>query len=155
MLQRHFNCSAVALWRIHGVNGERKMACLGRYRASGESLPCRAVLSEARLSSYFAALDDRGVYVCVDTGKARDFVTADDPRRRPDPPRAFVDALVSINGRPFGMLTCYQETGLRHWAVDEVTKLRRLGARVASHLSRMTPTVFGVDCQTHANRLES
>ena len=150
LLQRHVNCSAVALWRIYGVTGERTMSCLGQHRASGERLPCDEALSEARLGSYFAALEDRGVYVCAETRNPRDLSAADDRNRRPDPPRAFLDALVSINGLSFGVLTCYQDFGPHHWTAGEVTQLRRLAARVALHLSRLMPNEFDADCDMWA-----
>lgn len=140
LMKRHFDCSAVALWRIHGAQGERTMLCLGQYRACGDWLPGGEDLSEARLGSYFATLDDRGVFACVDTQGVRGFYAADDPFRWPDSPRAFLDAVVSINGQPVGVLSCYQETGPRHWSVDEVAKLRQFGVRVALHVSRFAQT---------------
>lgn len=146
VLLQQFNCSAVALWRIYGEYGERTMCCLAQYRACGERVPGVKVLSESHFASYFATLDARGAFVCVDTREARDFASSDDPHRWPDPPRAFVDAVVSVNGRPFGVLTCYHDAGPRHWALEDVTNLRRMGARVALHASRLTPSTSGVEC---------
>lgn len=154
MLLRQFNCSAVALWRIHGEHGERTMCCLAQYRASGERVPGSGALSEARFESYFAVLDARGVFVCADTREARVFALSDDPHRWPDSPRAFVDAVVSVNGRPFGVLTCYHNSGARHWALEDVTNLRRMGARVALHVSRLTPSMFEADCCRQVHHLD-
>ncbi len=61
-------------------------------------------------------------------------------------PRAFLDALVAINGRVLGVLSCHLGASPRHWTLAEATKLKRLGARVALHLARRDPSRFGLDC---------
>lgn len=149
MLLRHFNCSAVALWRIHGDHAERTMYCVAHYTACGEGVPSERVLCEPQFASYFATLDTRGAFVCVDTREIGDLASSDDPYHWSDPPRAFVDAVVSVNGRPFGVLTCYHDEGPRHWALEDVTNLRRMGARVALHVSRLTPSTLGAECCSH------
>jgi hypothetical protein len=50
VLQRHFNCSAVALWRIDGVNGKRKMSYLVRMRNAELTVTQELERESARLA---------------------------------------------------------------------------------------------------------
>ena len=145
IVQRLFNCSTVALWRVSGVPGERSLQCLGRYQSAAAGLPCRDVVSESQLRQYFEVLSDRGVYACEDTLNDENLKALESWYRRPDAPRAFLDTLVAINGQALCVLSCYHESGRRQWAIDEETALKRLGARVALHLARMNPPGFGLE----------
>jgi GAF domain-containing protein len=139
LLLRAFEGTTVALWRVTGAQGTRTLACLGQYRPGGDSGPCTGTLSETRLGTHFAVLDDRGVYACDDTLDDGHRDAAQIRHGRPDAPRAFLDALVAINGHAHGVLSCWQATAPRRWTVDEEATLRRLGARVALHLARFRP----------------
>jgi GAF domain-containing protein len=146
VLQRQFRCSTVALWRVNGLAGARTLHSLGRYGANGERLPASEALWETQLGPYFEVLNARGAYACDD---ARDDMKLDPNgvrHRRPDAPRAFLDALVAINGRARGVLSCCQDFGPRQWQIGEEATLKRVGARVALHLTRVIPPVIDSDC---------
>ncbi len=146
ILRRKFACSTVALWRVSGVQGEQTLDCLGHDRATDDWQPGSEALSVARLGMYFDVLNDRGVYACDDTLNDRNLDAMESRYCRPGAPRAFLDALIAINGRALGVLSCCQDSGPRHWGLDEETTLKRLGTRVALHLARVTPRGFGLDC---------
>jgi GAF domain-containing protein len=147
ILQRGFRCSTVALWRVSGRPGARALDCLGLYRATGAVAPVGEVLTEVRLGAYFAALNDRGVYACDDTLADHNLEAMRDRCVRAHAPRAFLDALVAINGHALGVLSCHEDAAPRRWAPAEETTLKRLGARVALHLARLALPVFGRDCR--------
>jgi GAF domain-containing protein len=146
VLQRQFHCSTVALWRVNGARGERTLHALGRYDASGERLPVGAALTETQLGLYFDVLNARGAYACDDALNDPNLDPTGVRHRRPDAPRAFLDALVAINGNALGVLSCCQDFGPRQWQIDEEAMLKRVGARVALHLTRVSPLVIDSDC---------
>ncbi|MEP6502021.1 MAG: GAF domain-containing protein [Betaproteobacteria bacterium] len=150
VIQRHFQCSTVGLWRIVGARGERTLHSIGRYGTTGEPLPATAALAEAQLGLYFNVLNARGAYACDDALLDLRIDPLGIRCLRRDAPRAFLDALVAINGHAFGVLSCCQDFGSRRWQVDEETTLKRLGARVALHLTRAVPPVIDSDCGTGA-----
>lgn len=150
IVQRMFNCSTVAFWCVSGLQGERTLACQRHYGAEGEGLPGGNALLEAQFGNYFAMLVDRGVYACDDTLNDQNLDAMRCRYFRPDAPRAFLDALVAINGHALAILSCCQSSGPRHWTVDEETALKRLGARVALHWARLTAPPFGPDRTDHA-----
>jgi hypothetical protein len=146
VLWRQFRCSSVALWRVDGERGTRSLLCLGRYGAQGRRLPAGEVLSEAQLGPYFDVLHLRGAYACDDTLNDTTLDPTGRLYRRPDVPRAFLDALVAINGQALGVLSCRQDFGPRQWQTDEEATLKRVGARVALHLTRMILPGIAADC---------
>ncbi len=64
---------------------------------------------------------------------------------RKDDSRVYLDALVAINGKVFGLLSCHMEAGQRRWAIKEETTLKRLSVRVAIHLTRLNAARFSAN----------
>lgn len=137
ILQRLFNCSTVALWRVTGVQGEQALDALGRYQVTGAGLRCGEFFPEVRLGKSCAPLSDRGFYICDDTLSDRNLSTLGGRDGRPDTQRTFLEARVAINGQALGVLICCRDAGQSRWAIDEETTLRRLAGRVALHLTRL------------------
>lgn len=136
ILRRRINCSTVVIWRMTSEQGKRNLDCIGRYPASVADMPRGELVSESPLGKYFSVLTSRGVYACGDTLNDPHLEAPGVWWRRADAPRAFLDALVVINGQPLGVLSCRQDAVQRQWVVDEETLLRRLSAKVALHLTR-------------------
>lgn len=140
VVQERLDCSAVALWSLEGPGGSRTLSCLACYRSFGVRVRGGAVLAGC-----FAALDPAGSCVCSSTQVPGGF-PAHDRSRRSEAPREFLDQLVSINGKPCGIVSCHHEDGSRRWRVEDVTSLRRIGARAALHVARLLPEWWNCDC---------
>lgn len=146
VLQRQFQCATVALWRVNGAPGERTLHSLGRYGANGARLPVSAALPETQLGLYFDVLNARGAYACDDALNDLNVDPLGVRHLRRDAPRAFLDALVSINGHALGVLSCCHDVRPRRWHLHEETTLKRVGARVALHLTRGNPPTIDFAC---------
>jgi len=142
LLLRHFNCSRVAVWRLSTADGSRRLDCLDAYSAAGVRTSDEDALPESRLGAYFQELVQHGAYVCDDTHIDPNLDSMSHRFRRPGAPRAFLDALVTVNAQALGVLSCQQSPHPRVWNISDSMALKKCSAKVALHLSRMSPSVL-------------
>ena len=134
VIRDHYGCTRVRFWRMrHGVGGMHlhAIACSesddpDRTRSSATLMNCRVYICEA---VFLKPLLSRRVFTCDDTSLPPWNATI--RAREPFAARALMDALVCVNGKPFGVISCEQTDRSRRWSSAELTTLRRTANTVA------------------------
>ena len=133
LVQCWLDCSSVALWRVDRPLSCRAFCCLSD--PLSDETPTAASTDVGWLSG-FAPADQRSVLLCIHSKVTHENEEDGAFAVWSDRPQAFLETLVSVNGRPQAILSCYQESP-RRWSIEDIAKLRQIGARVALHIARL------------------